>query len=195
MISAQFARVNKMRLNKLCIFISLLFTVAYSQDTSVALKKPVRTWDDQVKLWIAEYIGKPAPDFGFTTTSGDQHRLSEFHSKLVFLEFWGSWCHACLEDLPNIKKAYQAYQSRDVVFISIDNDVKNKWTLDSLRAFNQKSGMTWMQVLDDKNPSICDLYRIKFYPSLFLIRSGKILACGFLFDQIRSTLDNEIKKQ
>jgi len=186
---------NLTRVAVLCLCIHALFCISFSQVQSpVDLGKRVLTWNEAVDKWIAEFPGKPAPDFEFTQSSGDHYRLTDLGDRLILLDFWASWCWVCIEDIPKLKKVRDDYAGR-IVLIGINHDVKNAWTQDSLATFVKKTGLTWPQVLDAERPLLTDKYGTKFYPSYIVVRSGRIIACHWKIDEIRSILDQELKRQ
>jgi thiol-disulfide isomerase/thioredoxin len=57
---------------------------------------------------IAERETRPAADYDFRyeTLDGQTHRLSELRGKVVFANFWGTWCIRCVAGMPTIQKLY-----------------------------------------------------------------------------------------
>ena len=45
----------------------------------------------------------PAKDFTFYDQYGQEHTLSEYKGKVVFLNFWATWCPPCQNEMPDIK--------------------------------------------------------------------------------------------
>lgn len=48
--------------------------------------------------------------------------LSDFEGKIVFINFWATWCPPCLAEMRSINKLYQQFGNEDVVFLLIDAD-------------------------------------------------------------------------
>lgn len=68
------------------------------------------------------------PDFTLRDTSGSLLNIKSLNGKVVYIDFWGSWCKACLAQIPNSSKLQQRYKSENVVFLFIDfYDTKEKW--------------------------------------------------------------------
>jgi len=64
-----------------------------------------------------------APDMAFTDGEGKTFTLSSLRGKVVFLNFWATWCPPCLAEMPSINKLYEQYKNdKDVVFIMVDAD-------------------------------------------------------------------------
>jgi thiol-disulfide isomerase/thioredoxin len=45
-------------------------------------------------------------DFTYTSLNGQRHNLSELRGKVVFANFWGTWCIRCVAEMPTIEKLY-----------------------------------------------------------------------------------------
>lgn len=64
--------------------------------------------------------------------NGDQITMSEalakHKGKIIYLDFWASWCAPCIRTIPDAKKLQKEYEEKDIVFmyLSID-EVADKW--------------------------------------------------------------------
>ena len=54
----------------------------------------------------------PAPDFTLVDQYGEEHTLSEYRGKTVFLNFWATWCGPCQSEMPEIQSLYEFYGRR-----------------------------------------------------------------------------------
>lgn len=69
--------------------------------------------------------GQPAIDFEIKDTEGNTHKLSEFKGKIIYLDFWATWCGPCVQESPHFEKLAKEFEGQDIVFIPISTD-KNK---------------------------------------------------------------------
>lgn len=69
-------------------------------------------------------VGSPAIDFTVNDADGNKVKLSELKGKVVYLDFWASWCGPCKAQFPHVKKIKEHFAGKDVVFVyvSIDED-------------------------------------------------------------------------
>jgi thiol-disulfide isomerase/thioredoxin len=68
----------------------------------------------------ARLPGKPAPPFSLPDTVGMTHTLAEFRGKIIYLDFWGTWCGPCIGELPDLLKLEKSFvDDTNVVFVSI----------------------------------------------------------------------------
>lgn len=95
----------------------------------------------------------------------------------MLLDFWGSWCVPCVDEIPYLLKVHEKFGDRGLVMISISNDASvSKWDRTKLAEYTEKKGMKWFQVLDDTSNTIHDFFHIRFWPNMFLIdREGRVL--------------------
>jgi len=66
-------------------------------------------------------VGKPSPQFSFTSLDGARLTSARFAGRPVFVNFFATWCPPCKLELPNIVKNYPAYKGR-VVFLGLDQE-------------------------------------------------------------------------
>ncbi|MEZ5397081.1 MAG: ankyrin repeat domain-containing protein [Bryobacterales bacterium] len=53
---------------------------------------------------LAGWTGEEAPDFTITTLDGEEIHLSDLRGKRVVVGFWATWCGACIEQAPDLKR-------------------------------------------------------------------------------------------
>lgn len=64
-------------------------------------------------------IGKPAPDFVLKDTKGKSWRLSELKGKVVFVNFWATWCPPCRSEMPSMQELVQTLPAKDFQMLAI----------------------------------------------------------------------------
>lgn len=66
-------------------------------------------------------IATPTLELKFKDQKGNIVTLADLKGKVVFLNFWATWCPPCLAEMPSINKLYERHQNNeDVVFILLD---------------------------------------------------------------------------
>ena len=125
-------------------------------------------------MGMAKVPAKAAPNFTLSTVDGQQVSLEQYRGKVVFLNFWATWCIPCREEMPALERLYQAYQAQDFAVISIDL----KETADQVKAFFQKHALSFPALLD-QNGAVFRDYLVAGMPTTYLIgRDGMLLARG-----------------
>jgi len=61
-----------------------------------------------------------APSVSGTTLTGSDLKLSQYHGKVVVLNFWASWCSPCRAEAPAMAQLSHAYASRGVQFVGVN---------------------------------------------------------------------------
>ena len=120
-------------------------------------------------------IGKPAADFVLQDSAGNTWKLSSQKGKVVFVNFWATWCKPCRDEMPSMEAlnkamAGQPFQMLSIVF----ND-----DLQMAESFARRLGATFT-VLANPDPELTGAYMITGVPETFLIDAEGILRQKFI---------------
>ena len=61
----------------------------------------------------------PTPEFSLPTPDGKKVSLRDFRGKIVFLNFWASWCAPCREEMPAMDRLYQEFKDKNFVVFAV----------------------------------------------------------------------------
>jgi peroxiredoxin len=67
-------------------------------------------------------VGKMAPDFSLSDLNDKPHRLSDFRGKVVFLNFWATWCKPCREEMPSMEILNKNFEKDGLVILAVSID-------------------------------------------------------------------------
>ncbi len=100
-------------------------------------------------------------------------RLSDFKGRVVFLNFWATWCLPCKEEMPSMERLYRRYKEQGLTVLGISVDTGGSATV---AAFVKALRLTFPIGLDPKL-EVAGRYQIWALPSSFLIdRQGNTAA-------------------
>ena len=119
----------------------------------------------------------PAPDFSLTDQFGNNHRLSDYRGKVVFLNFWATWCSPCRAEMPDIQKLYEEFREGgrdDVVILGVAYPGNfSEESVSGVSSFLEENGYTY-PVLDTSAQTSVDYY-IQAFPTTYMIdKNGNI---------------------
>ena len=109
-------------------------------------------------------------DFTLQDLEGKPISLSDYKGKVVFIDFWATWCPPCRASIPAVENLYKQYKdNEDFVILGI-NLQEDKETITK---FMKKQKMNYPILLSDKK--VISNYKISSIPRFFLIdRNGEI---------------------
>ncbi len=136
----------------------------------------------------AEY--PPTPSFNLPTASG-HIQPSDLKGKVVYIDFWASWCKPCKKSFPWLNSVHSKYKDKgfEVLAINLDKD-KNQ-----ADKFLQHIPAQFTVAFDQQGKS-AESFHVQGMPSSYLIdRKGRLRARHIGFrDKDRAKLENAIEK-
>lgn len=136
-------------------------------------------------------VGVIAPDFSLNSISGEKVNFKDFKGKIVFLNFFATWCGPCRAETPDLVKVYSLYKEK-VVFISVNLQEDKEKVLEFIDEYK----VTWKILLDSAG-KVGDLYNIRGIPTnLILDKNCKITFLGHFLtsDVLKKELDKVLSK-
>lgn len=119
-----------------------------------------------------------APDFTLKDQYGKVHTLSEYKGKIVFLNFWATWCPPCREEMPNIEEIYKKNNSNenDLVILGVAMpNIGREGSVNNIKAFLKDKEYTFPVVFDEDGKLMND-YFINAFPTTYIIgKDGRIV--------------------
>ncbi len=115
---------------------------------------------------------KAAYDFSLDKIEGGTLDFTELKGKVVFINFWATWCPPCVAEMPGIQSLYDKYKdNEDIAFVMISLDSKRSKAV----KFIEKKGFT-MPVYFPNSSRIPKVYESKGIPTTFVIDKEGFIA-------------------
>lgn len=114
--------------------------------------------------------------------------LSKYRGKYVYVDFWGTGCKGCMEDMPALVNIYKALDTNKVAFIGITSDSPKR-----LKTFMIKSPLPWSQIVSDETNQLFERYHVTSLPASVLINpNGTIIARNMRPDELEAALSSQL---
>lgn len=126
-------------------------------------------------------VNVTVPNPSFETLAGKKYRLHDFKDKVVFLNFWATWCPPCVVEFPQLLQLAERYPD-DMVLIALSVDE----TPENIRIFIQsfdadigdKVSLDNVIIAHDPGKKISqDMFQTVLYPETFIIAPDLTIHC------------------
>ncbi len=112
--------------------------------------------------------------FSLKDLDGKIVKISDYRGKIVFLNFWTTWCPACRIEMPAMEKLYQKLKDKDFVMIA----VSLQESAQVVRDFFQKYKLTFIALLDSTG-EVGRWFGVRAIPTTYILgRDGKVLGAA-----------------
>ncbi len=104
-------------------------------------------------------------------TAGRYIRLDEFRGKIVFLNFWTTWCPTCITEMPSMEKLHRKLIGKNFAMVAVNI----KEPASQVKKFFEKHNLTFTALLDTTG-EVSAQFGIRAIPTTFILdKSGQIL--------------------
>jgi peroxiredoxin len=126
-------------------------------------------------------VGDKAPDFTFTAENGKSTKLSELKGKVVWINFFATWCPPCRQELPHLQKEVYNKLKSNPNFELIILGREHSWQ--EINKFTADNKFT-MPFYPDTGRKAFSLYANQNIPRNFIIvKEGKIAVASTGFNE------------
>ncbi len=135
-------------------------------------------------------VGDVAPAFALPTATGEAIALDKLKGRVVYVDFWASWCGPCRRSFPWMNEMQQKYGAQGFTVVGINVDKRRP----DAERFLRQTPATFSIVYDEagKTP---EAYAVKGMPSSYLIdTAGKVVAVESGFrDEQKAAFEDRIR--
>ena len=131
----------------------------------------------------------PALDFELTDQYGVTHTLEQYRGKVVFLNFWATWCPPCRAEMPDIQSLYEKYGPGhgEVAILAVATlGYNGEGSESEVTAFLNENGYTYPVLMDDTG-ELMRYYGISAIPTTFMIDAD-----GNIYGYVAGAMSAEI---
>lgn len=118
--------------------------------------------------------GRPAIDIEIEDTDGNMAKLSDFKGKVIYLDFWATWCGPCIQESPFFEAMAKQFESKEVVFMPISTDRGKKEWLDYLATHEKQLKQYYTADMNS-----LEGWDLKFIPRFILIDKDFNIASAY----------------
>jgi cytochrome c biogenesis protein CcmG, thiol:disulfide interchange protein DsbE len=115
--------------------------------------------------------GETLPSFEVQTLSGEKLQSGSLKGKVIFINFWATWCAPCVAEFPSIIKLWKKYHSKGLEVVAITNDEEPKT---AVPPFVEKLKVPF-KIYMDPGEKVSNQFGIKSLPiSIIADKKGKV---------------------
>ncbi|MES2279359.1 TlpA family protein disulfide reductase [Mucilaginibacter sp. HC2] len=108
------------------VFIVLVLIVFFNPSAKALLIRglmQVGLFQPDISQPIKTTNNTSLPNITFQNTNGQILNLSDQKGKVIFINFWATWCPPCIAEMPSVNELYEKLQhNKNIVFIMVDAD-------------------------------------------------------------------------
>jgi thiol-disulfide isomerase/thioredoxin len=150
-----------------------------------------------VAVLEAVTVNAPAPDFSLTNSQDKQRTLNDYKGKVLFINFWASWCAPCQVELPELNQLAidEAGKNVAVIAINVDKEQFKAGTLLTKLGLQSPD----VEILWDPESKAVATYDVETMPTSFILDNKgdiRFLHSGFQNhdpDKWRKEIENLLK--
>lgn len=112
------------------LFVSLGIILLFSTDAKAFLQQSlmkVGFFKPNLENVVTKNIDKDYLDVNLINNRGEVVTLADFKGKVVFINFWATWCPPCIAEMPSIQILHDKFKDdSDVVILTVEIESKKE---------------------------------------------------------------------
>ena len=154
----------------LLAFLSFGFLGQFFFRAKTAKPSPARDYFKRLTIERPKEVIQ-APDFTLQDISGRPMSLKNLRGKIVFLNFWATWCVPCREEMPLMEKLHLEYKDQGLEMVAVNFREDKK----AVRKFFAELGLSFKSLMDSGG-DVSDKYGAWSLPlTYFIDRKGEFV--------------------
>jgi len=117
-------------------------------------------------------VGMTAPDFSLPDLQGKTQRLTDYRGKVVFLNFWATWCKPCKEEMPSMQVLWDNLKNQDFMMLAVSMD--RVTTTKDIPSFVETLKLSF-PILTDSWGQTDKRYKLMGVPETYIIDQNGVL--------------------
>lgn len=122
---------------------------------------------------VAQAPGDSAPAFTLKSLDGDPVSLAQFKGHPVVLNFWGTWCPPCRDEIPLLVEVYRANRDTGLVILAV-NGRDQETSTRAVRKFAEEFQISFPVLLDESG-KVRKRYRLVGLPTTVFVGADGIV--------------------
>jgi thiol-disulfide isomerase/thioredoxin len=116
------------------------------------------------------FPGDKSYDFTLVDREGNEIALSSLKGKVVFINFWTTWCGYCVTEMPHMQEVYETYKDKKVAVLAVNVLAAEKpgTEIANVNAFVNEKGFSF-PVLYDVDGAVSVKYRVRAFPTTYIL--------------------------
>jgi len=102
-----------------------------------------------------------------TNLNGENIQLNEYKDKVLFVNFWATWCKPCLEEFPSIVRTQKIMQPKGYQFLFVSDE-----SVSVIESFSKKKPYNFTYLKSNKAIAEYGIYSL---PVTYIIANGEVL--------------------
>jgi thiol-disulfide isomerase/thioredoxin len=167
------------------ILAALGLALSVNQAGSSAVPTPLA-----VTLEDTSVMNKPAPNFELTGLDGKSYRLSSFRGRVVFLNFWATWCIPCQTELPAFVEFSKQQGENGAIILAVNQAEKAA----QISTYLEDQGIQGLTILLDSDLEVNTAFDIRLLPTTYVIDPAGVVRYLYVGEMPLNELNAVVEK-